>query len=570
MRFFLTFFLCLCVFNPARVTFSAESSSLTPVQLQNDLQLKKQLRDTINQSIHSLQHPVTTSPPETYATPLQSLDNGPSFFIKSIRLDSNGHHEYDKQLNTVISRYRHTMIDANDIFSLLRETTNVLSNQGLVTSTVELIPGNLQGGEINIRIHWGYVQGWLIDGKQVIQLQKRIMLEQAIPSAKGRLLNMHDIDQALENINNGGQSARIDILPSVTPGYSWLNVTLLKRDASSLTASFDNSGNGHNPREGLYRYSLNSASNNILAGVDSLSLMFSTHHIQYDGGNADYYTGISYTVPLGYTTLELQGSHSRYRKPLTGYYGEYLSEGSSSAFCGRLSRTVFRDQTNKISLVAGLQHRNGRNYIAGTFINVNSIPYTTLTFGGQYVSALGGGSFYSDLTWNKGVAWWKGERGAINNYFPTMTRYLSLNTAWDRSFTLFSRPFSFSAMLNGQYSPDILLNDSRLAVGDDYTVRGFKGDPFLADSGMSLNNTLNLPAWTPAIFSITPFLGLDVAWLEKDGGDTTTLVGSALGLNTRYHSLSGSFSIGIPLHYDHGSAMDIDRWVATFSTHITL
>jgi hemolysin activation/secretion protein len=559
--------LALCVFALSLITGIPRAyAALTPAQSESDLQNKILLRRNINAALQQ-----TPSPePPSVAPPGLPDPGGQRFLIHHIFLDSGEHPQYDKKLSPVIQQYEGTRMGGSEIFSLLRDTTSILASEGLVTSVVVVVPSNLRHGELGLRIRWGYVAGWLADGQPVTTGRDGLMLAQALPAAAGRLLNMRDIDQALETLNNDGQSARIDVQPSATAGYSWLNVTRLKKDRLSLFASVDNAGHGHSARENLYRYSAGATLSNVFAGVDTLSLTANTHHIRRDEGNADYYAGLSYALPFGYNILSVQGSYSAYRKPVKGYYGDYLSKGSAGIMGGRLTRTLYRDQNSTLSFFGGLQYRRGRNYLAGEYIDVSSRPYTTLSAGAQYVTSLAGGRFYSDLAWNRGLSWWSGDAGARNDNAPVMVRYLTFNSSWNRSFELARQPFSWSSNLSGQYSPDTLLNDFRLAVGDDYTVRGFKGDPFLADSGASLNNTLNLPGLTHGAFMLTPFLGLDAAWLRDAQGGTTTLLGSAAGLNAQYRALSGSVAIEVPLHDDRGSAQDTDNWVITFSTRVSL
>lgn len=549
-------------------TMTYAAKTLTPAQSTTDLQNKALLRDNINRALkQNRDSDVRVTPSTRQPVPL-ALSSDKKYIVHDIVLDSNGHHQFDSTLMEVISQYKNTKMGSAEIFSLLREMTNALANEGLVTSIVELRPSNLRTGTINLRINWGYIQGWLIDGHPVTALRDQLMLAQAIPAASARLLNMRDIDQALETLNNERQSVRIDIQPSSAIGYSWLNVTRAKVNSPRPIASlsFDNSGSGTAGHDGLYRYSVNATFNNVLAGVDTVGLTLNTHHVRKDEGNSDYYMGVNYSLPFGYNSLSLQGTYSSTRKQLSGYYGQYLSKSSTGYFNGRLTRTIYRDQNDKVSIFSGMQYRHCRNYLAGQFLEVNSVPYTTLNLGGQYITTLAGGRFYSDLTWNKGVSWWSGHDGALNlNDAPIMVNYLSFNDTWTRAFTLASKPFSVSLNLSGQYSPNTLMNDFRLAVGDDYTVRGFKGSPFLADSGVSMNNTLNLPGLTSDNFSFTPFVGLDSAWLQDVHESGVMLLGGAVGGTAVYHALSGTATFGTPLYYDHTQYPDIDPWVATFN-----
>ena len=61
----------------------------------------------------------------------------------------------------------------------------------------------------------------------------------------------------------------------------------------------------------------------------------------------------------------------------------------------------------------------------------------------------------------------------------------------------------------GQYSPDVLYGSEKISMGDEYTVRGYKGDSISGDKGYYVKNEFAYNLNIPKIGSISPYIGYD-------------------------------------------------------------
>jgi hemolysin activation/secretion protein len=142
-----------------------------------------------------------------YAQTLSKLpaDEQPCFVLSQILLDS-GTDPLPKGLQEALSRDPDNNADnptgqcigAQGVQLLIDRVQNALISQGFVTSRVLAAPQNLQTGTLTLNVFMGKLADiqWAdpTDGQF-----RRAQAWNAIPAQKGDLLNMRDIEQALEN-----------------------------------------------------------------------------------------------------------------------------------------------------------------------------------------------------------------------------------------------------------------------------------------------------------------------------------------------------------------------------------
>ena len=200
------------------------------------------------------------------------------------------------------------------------------------------------------------------------------------------------------------------------------------------------------------------------------------------------------------------------------------------------------------------------------------IANTKIAFGLEHVTQLIGGSLYSDLTLSKGLSILDSEQAAYGkNGNKKHFKKVEFNTAWSHPFALASQDFSFSSRIGGQYSVDNLLNAEKLGLGDEFTVRGFKGPPLWGDQAIYLSNTVTMPLQLLG-GTISPLIGLDTGYAHdvaphKDHGSIT---GLALGTSANWRYGGGSITLGVPLSMSDALKDNSEGTVIYLSTYLTL
>ncbi|GLK90755.1 ShlB/FhaC/HecB family hemolysin secretion/activation protein [Pseudomonas turukhanskensis] len=550
---------------------------VSPAVREFDIQKKQRLQDEINRELdRNRQDNLTAPAPAPIKLPDSAAeDTGPKFLITTITVDAGEHAALAANISDILNNYENRELGNTELFGLIRDVTNRYAERGFSTTTISLVPKNMKQGAVELKVNWGYVEGWLVNGEEPNVAYQKLITALAMPGLIGNPLNIQQVDQMVENLNNAAKTARIDIQPSQRLGYSYLNLVTEEKPLT-LTLRGDNSGQG-SPSSGRYRFSASTSLSDLLLGNDTLGLNLSSRRYQQPKTNAEYNAGASYSVPFGYSKVDLRFNHSQYEKPSRGAYGDYSSTGNSQTYTGQFSHVLMREKTQKLTALVELEHKKNANFLEGSLLDVNSEPFTSLAFGLEHVTQFFGGSLYSDVKYNHGLSLWnsapaayEAEASDSHNRQRKNFKKIEFNTAWSRSLRVLDEEFNFSSRIGGQYSKDNLMTAEQMGLGDEFTVRGFQGTPLWADQGIYISNTLSLPLQMLG-GTITPLIGLDsgyardVTYAERSGG----LTGLALGATGSWKYGGASLTLGVPLSMDDAIKKTTDSSVLYLSTYLS-
>ncbi|WP_177434579.1 MULTISPECIES: ShlB/FhaC/HecB family hemolysin secretion/activation protein [unclassified Pseudomonas] len=479
------------------------------------------------------------------------IRGGPSFMINHIEVDTGLFPADAVEVDDILQRYTGRKLDGTDVFYLVRDITNRYSGKGFSTTAVKVIPGNMKSGLLTLVIDWGLVEGWLVNGNAPSSIAEKMMTFQAMPGVIGKPLNIFDLDQAIENLNNGAKRATIDVVPSERAGYSLLNIVTTPSKANTVSLGMNNSG-VNSPSNGRYQYVLTSSLNDLLLGNDSLSVYGNGRRFKDDEHKSEYSAGVNYSFPVGYSLVELRYSDSYYSNILSGNFGDYSTHGDSQTYDIKLSHTLWRDTNTKLSAYSQLERKESANYLEDTYLEASSLRYNALTMGLQMVNKLQGGVLYGDWSLTQGLSAFGGSDAAFKkNGKPTNVRLFAFNTAWSGGLQLYDRDFEYAMHVGGQYAKDSTVTTYKQGIGDEYTVRGFQGPALWGDRAIFVNNTITLPIQTN-YGNFAPFVGLDAGYVdeiyEEPGyAEDATIAGASIGTRLNWpHAMLG-FTLSRPL-----------------------
>lgn len=502
-------------------------------------------------------------------------DSSVKFKIDKIVILDDDRFDASPERQKIIEDYQGKELGRAEIFAIIKELTDFYISRGYVTSMVGIEPGNIKQGVLTLRVLWGKIDAFKVNDNEPTFRQKTRLFS-AFPFAKGKVLNMQDVDQAVENLMRVSSGDNLQIKPSINDAQSDLNLILNPSFPVSLSAGINNSGS---ESEGWQQYYSSATFKNIAGLNDIFNAYYSWNNLNNHDDEKKAWS-LSYSVPLGYWTLDLSGYYSNYDQTIDGGYGNYSSEGNSERKSLRISRMMTRNATGKTSFWAKVEKRENYSAFEHKQIDVSSKNYTNISSGITYIGSLMGGWFYGDLGVMTGTPWfgaaWKNDRD-LDGFDLNYIKYNGM-ASWTRPLFQFGR-LSGSYELNTgfQYSPDVLVSDAKATLGDEFTVRGFKDDALQVDSGAWIGNTLNLPFNInfAGVSQLIPFMGYDFGFARDncpegvDTCDTQFMMGAAVGIKTTGSYFSSSLSSGWPVRKPNSmSNREIDNTVVYYKMDV--
>ncbi|MEC5343326.1 ShlB/FhaC/HecB family hemolysin secretion/activation protein [Brenneria populi] len=510
---------------------------VTPADRDTLEQRQKALLEQARQQRESLENAADLNIPATTAT----TADGPCFPVHHLAFSDATHLPAGDKAD-LRRRYQNRCLNLTDINHAVRETTNHYLTHGYITSRAYLQEQDLAGGTLTISVSEGTLEAIELDG------ETPPALDMAFPGLTGRILNLRDLEQGMEQLNRlPSQQITIDIQPGKQPGSA---IAVLKRAPHTLPVEFsiaaDNSGQKSTGREQL---SASLALDNPLRLADRWWLTAGRDGaFSHRYGSRALSGGLS--LPYGYWTLAYQYAWNDFFQPIPIGNNAYPYTGQSAAHRLSINNTLYRDGKQKLALEGALNRRRTENRLAGERLGVNSPTLSSASVGLNYSASLAGGYFTFNPVLSRGLRAWSATNDA--GELPRAEfRKLALSASY---FYPLAPSLYFLASAYGQTTPDNLYAGERISLGGEYSVRGFKEQTLTGNRGLYWRNELN---WS---FATLPLLGdlsltaaLDSGWIagqtgQADGGNMT---GAALGLSAASRRINQAISLGVPLHFPH-------------------
>lgn len=533
------------VFGASLFISNLMAASVTPGDLdliqnqqQQRLQQDQQQRDALTQA-HQVELQQSVPVPA----------HGPCFNIRQITLQQATLITPDKQAK-LVAPYINQCLSLARINQLVRVISEWYVQRGYITSRAFLTEQNLSHGILTITALEGRLEEIRLQGARSHQLKM------AFPTGAGRILNLRDIEQGMEQINRLRTTpVQIEIIPSAKPGYSIVNLTSTPEFPLTLGLNMDNSGQR---TTGTGQLSASLVGNDLLGIADRWFVSGGRSSAFSDWRDAqNFQAGVS--VPYGYGLLDYSYSWSNYHSRFNANDFDWYSNGDNIS--NRLSGSwvLFRNGQIKTGLQLGLNHYVSHNWLNQTLLQSSSRKLTSLQIGFNHTQKVAGGVATLNPMLSRGMPWFDAESdsGKNDDLPKAQFRKWSVSSSYQRPVT---QKMWWLSSLYAQWSPDRLYGSERLTIGGENSVRGYKEQYLSGDVGGYLRNELNYTLFTlPALGEVSTTLALDGGWLQSDKQDryaAGTLWGSSLGLGTRNAHVSTQLSLGIPVSYPDYLAPD--------------
>jgi len=431
---------------------------------------------------------------------------------------------------------------------IVKRLQNAFIKRGFITTRIIVAPQDLIIGTLKLTVVPGYIREI-----RFLEPKGRITEWNSVPASAGDLLNLRDIEQALENFKRVPTAdADIQITPSTAqnagPGDSDLVIDWKQRFPFRVNLALDDSGSDST---GKYQGSVTLSYDNLLTLSDLFYISFNNDL----GGGSSGKRGskgraLHYSIPYGYWLFALNSSENQYYQTIVGANQDYIYSGESSNQALKASRVIYRDAQRKTTLSIKGWLKNSKNYIDDTEVQVQRRRTFGLDFGVHHQEFLGSTTLNVSLNYKRGFKGY-GSLPAPEEAFgegtakpDILTTQLQLNMP----FRLKEKVMSYSGLLKVQTEGTRLVPQDKFSIGSRYTVRGFDGGNQLsAERGWLLRNDFN---WFLGGTGQVVYAGLDYGSVSGPTSDNlagTALSGTVIGLKGRYKFLSYDLFVGKPL-----------------------
>lgn len=445
-------------------------------------------------------------------------------------------------------------LNVTNIQRIATRAQNMLVDQGYITSRVLIPNQDLRSGELRLRLVMGSVDKIVVDERDnESSFANRATTFNAFPTDKGRVLNLRDLEQGLENLRRvPSVTATMDIKPSERVNESDILVSWQQQPLPfRLNFSTDNSGS---ESTGEYLGTVSFSWDNPLQ-INDIFYASYTRNLSHgkkqrsvtgeiDKGSTHNYA-INYSFPLGYWSVDIGMSDYHYDQVVAGINRNYHYTGDSTQGSVNVSKVLYRDDQHKFSARAGLWRKSTKSYIDDSEIS-NQRRRT-----GGWQASLSQRSYFSKGTLSSTVGYKRGTRAfggmaAPEELFDEGTAKMKIWTAdirWQMPFHIGQESFNFDSSFHGQWNKSLLTSQDRMAIGGRYSVRGFNGSKTLSgERGWYLRNNISWNYRDHHQF----YIGVDVGHVS--GISTENLPGQSL--SGAVIGFKGQFKKAGTWHYD--------------------
>lgn len=460
--------------------------------------------------------------------------NGACFDITRVEIDG-ANLLSAQEIGKVTAPYGNRCVGLAEINAVLRDVTHLYIDHGYVTSRAYVPQQDIAKTRIlRLLVVEGTLSDIYLNGQKVAGSGS---LATAFPGLIGRVVNIRDIEQGLDQMNRlQANDAKSAMLPGPKDGTSILNIE--NRPGRPWHVSLGNNNMGQEST-GFSRSSASLGLDDLLDINDQWSFSYEHSGPDYpwrnDGkGYGNSYSG-SVSVPYGYSTVSLNGSWYQYESAVEGNFSSLETSGNSGQAGLGIDRVVLRDKDSITTVRSSLTYKQTNNFLLGNLIEVGSRRYTVGEIGISHSRRMFGGIWVFDASYDKGLGLFDavepGDPGA-GNADPRFSKF-NATISVTQPFTLAGRQLELTSLLSGQYSPDNLLGAEQISLGSYSNVRGTRESVLFGNNGMFSHNEIvwrtksneSGDAVAKVLGELRPYLGLDYGHVysqkrfDMTGGD---------------------------------------------------
>ncbi len=438
--------------------------------------------------------------PAASAAPVAPVDTR-CFPIKTIELGGADALSEEERAG-LIKPYIGQCLGVPQLNEVLKVITDRYLAKGLVTSRAYLLQQDLSSGNLKIQVVEGRLES--LKGAEGSGITDR-QLGMSFPGKQGELLNLREIEQMVDQLNRlPSNQAQMELAPGKAVGGSDVLVKNTPQKPWRVGLSRHNGGQRST---GEQQWGASLDWDNPLGLADQLALRGGNDAVS-DHQRTSRNSMLSYNVPFGWWNLSYSYIESEYRSQAQANNFKFKQTGDSQNHQLRLERVIHRDALSKTSLNTGIAYLRTNNFIEDSKLALSSNRLSEAQLGINHGRRIGGSFLNIDLGMQNGI----GAFDAQANHDPkpgqpdARYRKYTATVSYLYPFNLWGESLSFSSLMTGQRSEDVLFSPQRMSLGGQSSIRGYKDQMLAGDSGGYWRNDLRWSrpvtwAWMQSVFS---------------------------------------------------------------------
>ena len=505
-------------------------------------QLRQQERERALREQNTPNSDVRLTRPDV-ALPDYPVDEKPCFIIHSLRLEGDSAARFQWALDAADDA-KGRCLGSQGIMLVINKVQNAILAGGYVTTRVMAQEQDLTTGVLTLNLQPGRIDN--IRFEQPVSWRGRLW--NAVPASSGDILNLRDIEQGLENFKRvPSAAADIKIVPGEQEATSDLLVHWQEGRPVRLSLGMDDSGS-----RSTGRY-LGSATLAVDAPFAQNDLFYANigKDMFEKGPFGNRSHTLNYFFPVGYWGFSANYNDYTYHQNIPNANEVLSYSGKSENLQLTVSRLLFRNQSHKTTLNLRAYRKHATNAVDGIEIDQQKRRTAGWELGFNQRSYFGNTTLDANINWRRGT----GAFGAIpapeeaTHSGSARTGILLGDISVNQPFNWGEQPWRVNSAMRGQWSPNALTPQERMAIAGRYTVRGFDGEQVLSgEKGLIWRNEL---AWNVQSRGHELYLALDYGRVEGPGTRYLVghqLAGSALGVRgALWQRFSYDLFAGVPL-----------------------
>lgn len=466
--------------------------------------------------------------------------------IKSIHLDTERKIANMRLLQQYVDQAVGQCLGIYGMETLAKGLQDKIIKIGYVTTRVNIPEQNISKGLLKLKI----IPGTVDNIKLTDNSSEYISLFNTMPTEKGKVLNLRDLEQGLENLERiPGVKTNIELMPGKEFSTTDIEIERVQSSYFNVGGWLNNAGSR---QTGKNQIGVTVYGNNLTSLNDTIYVSMGKNlenRARYSTKNQAIY----YAVPYNYWLYSVYASKSNYKQTINDsimsykYYGEnrYLNFSASHVF--------LRGQSYKDSLTFQLMKRKSRYHLEDISLLSQERDLTNINIGLNHRQNINNSTVDASINYQRNVQWlgakpsWDMEYGDVSKMGRIIT--IDVNAVIPFSFDNFV--MSYNPQVFIQYTLDNLTIQDQFSLGNRWTVRGFDEEySLIGDKGFYFRNEFNF--YFPNV-SIYPYYALDYGRIIGDIYpiglySNDQLLGSALGVRGNFNIFNYDLFIAVPLY----------------------